>query len=122
MTIPPLNPRSVPVECLYDAHWARRLKLKGYGNVGDVIDATPEALADRLYAVGPKRAAQIRQRALDYVSGFETARQHAEFYQVEPSEILDAVFRQVERAELLKTVVSLIAIGVIGTLTIWWLL
>lgn len=112
MTIPPLNPRSVPVECLYDAQWARRLKLNGYGNVGDVIDATPEALADRLYAVGPKRAARIRQRALDYVSGFETARQHAEFYQVEmettPS-LGDAV----------ATIGSLLAIGALGTLTIW---
>lgn len=119
MTTPHLYPRSVPVECLYDAHWARRLKLNGYGNVGDVIDATPEALADRLFAVGPKRAAWIRQRALDYVSGFETARQHAEFYQVEPSEIIGEVFPGL--GDLLKTVASLLAIGALGTLTIWWL-
>lgn len=115
MTIPPLNPRSVPVECLYDAHWARRLKLNGYGNVGDVIDATPEALADRLFAVGPKRAAWIRQRALDYVSGFETARQHAEFYQVEVETtptLWDAV----------TTIASLLAIGALFILTAWWLL
>lgn len=115
MTIPPLNPRSVPVECLYDAHWARRLKLNGYGNVGDVIDATPEALADRLFAVGPKRAAWIRQRALDYVSGFETARQHAEFYQVE-------VETTPSLGDAVATIGSLIAIGALLTLTAWWLL
>lgn len=120
MTTPHLDPRSMPVDCLYDAHWARRLKLNGYGNVGDVIDATPEALADRLYAVGPKRAAQLRQRALDYVSGFETARQHAEFYQVETSEILGEVYPSL--GDAIVTIGSLLAIGALGTLTIWWLL
>lgn len=120
MTTPNLYPRRTPVECLYDAHWARRLKLNGYGTAGDVIDATPEALADRLFAVGPKRAAQIRQRALDYVSDFEAARQHAEFYQVETSEILGAVFPGL--GDVLKTVGSLLAIGALGTLTAWWLL
>ena len=82
-----------------------------------MIDATPEALADRLFAVGPKRAAWIRQRALDYASGFETARQHAEFYQVETSEILGAVYPTL--GDVLKTVASLLAIGALGTLTIW---
>lgn len=115
MTIPPLNPRSVPVECLYDAHWARRLKLNGYGNVGDVIDATPEALADRLYAVGPKRAAWIRQRALDYVSGFETAQQYAEFHQIE-------VETTPSLGDAIATIGSLLAIGALLTLTAWWLL
>ena len=115
MTIPPLDPRSVPVECLYDAHWARRLKINGYGSVGAVIDATPEALAARLYAVGPKRAAQIRQRALDYVSGFETARQHAEFYQIE-------VETTPSLGDAVATIGSLLAIGALFGLTAWWLL
>ena len=115
MTAPHLDPRSAPVDCLYNAHWARRLKVAGYATVGDVIDATPKALADRLYAVGPKRAVQIRQRALDYVGGFETARQQAEFYQIE-GETTPSL------GDAIATIGSLIAIGALGTLTIWWLL
>ena len=117
-TIPPLDPRSTSVECLYDAHWARRLKVAGYGSVGAVIDAGPEALASRIFSVGPKRAAQLRQRALDYVIGFETARQHAEFHQIDSAEIDGPT---PEFWDAVKTIGSLIAICGLFALSVWCL-
>ena len=115
MTTPPLDPRSTPVEAIYDAHWARRLRLAGYTTVGAVIGTAPGALASKIFSVGPKRAAQIRQRALDYVSGFETAQQYAEFHQIE-------VETTPSLGDAIATIGSLLAIGALLTLTAWWLL
>tara|TARA_R110000868_G_scaffold19939_6_gene85034 strand:- start:544 stop:909 length:366 start_codon:yes stop_codon:yes gene_type:complete len=115
-----ISVRSVPVSALFAAQWARRLHDAGYLTVGHVLDATPKALADRLFAVGPVRAAKIRQRAVDYADAVRTAQLHAEFYQVETSKLLDEVFVS-RKKETIATIVSLLLIGGLFVLTVWWL-
>lgn len=120
MTAPHLDPRSAPVDCLYDAHWARRLKAVGYANVGHVIDATPEVLARNVFGVGPKRAVKLQQKALDFVASKTSNAGKIVMVEGHYDPTLDEVTPTLWDA--LLTVGSLLAIGALGTLTIWWLL
>ena len=106
--------RDTPLWALFDLNWAHRFKQGGYTTVGSVYDATPEALAKNVMGVGPKRAVRMRQIVVNHVKG-----------KIEPPAIR---FRYAEIDEptpefwdAVKTVASLLAIGVLGTLTIWWL-
>ena len=107
--------RDIPLWCLYDLHWANRFGAAGYHTIGDVCDATPEALAKNIFAVGPKRAVKLRQIALDYVNS------HAG----QPGEIAEYDPREDETTptlpDALLTVGSLLVIGALLTLTVWWL-
>lgn len=112
--------RSLPLWSLYDLHWAQRLKQGGYNTIGDVCDASPEALARNVFAVGPKRAVKLRQKALDFVASKTSA--------VPPMLVIDDHYDpRVDETtptlgDAVATIGSLIAIGALLTLTAWWLL
>lgn len=59
--------RQTPVTDILRSRWAIRLSDAGYPTAGDVLDASPEVLADRVYGVGPKRAVEIRDVVWAYV-------------------------------------------------------
>lgn len=115
--------RQVPLCCLLERHWAHRLNQGGYRTVGDVLDATPEALARNVMGVGPVRAKQIHGKIVNYVNtrtfNDQRSEHYAEFYQVENDEIIDEVFPTLRDA--LATIGSLVLIGSLFALTVWWL-
>lgn len=112
--------RQVPLWALLDLNWAHRLGQGGYHTVGDVLDATPEALARNVMGVGPVRAQKIRSKVESYVSTHyvETrhADQYAEAYQIEP---IDEVTPTL--GDAVATIGSLVLIGGLFALTVWWL-
>lgn len=59
--------RQTPVTDILRSRWAIRLSDAGFKTAGDVLDASPEVLADRVYGVGPKRAVEIRDVVWAYV-------------------------------------------------------
>lgn len=115
--------RQVPLWCLLDLNWAHRLKQAGYNTVGDVLDASPEALARNVMGVGPVRAQQIHGKIVNYVNtrtfNDQRTEHYAEFYQVENDEIIDEVFPSLRDA--VATIGSLVLIGSLFALTVWWL-
>lgn len=117
--------RQVPLWALLDLNWAHRLNQGGYHNVGDVLDATPEALARNVVGIGPVRAQKIRSKVESYVSTHyvetryvETryADQYAEAFQIEP---IDEVTPTL--GDAVATIGSLVLIGGLFALTAWWL-
>lgn len=112
--------RSLPLWCLYDLHWAQRLKQGGYSTIGDVCDASPEALAKNVFAVGPKRAVKLRQKALDFIASKTPA--------VTPMLVIDDHYDpRVDETtptlwDTVLTIGGLLIIGALFGLTAWWLL
>ena len=115
--------RQVPLWALLDLNWAHRLSQGGYHTVGDVLDATPEALARNVMGVGPVRAKQIHGKIVNYVNtrtfNDQRTEHYAEFYQVEASDVIDEVFPSLRDA--VATIGSLVLIGGLFAATVWWL-
>lgn len=107
--------RQAPLWALLDLNWAHRLSQGGYHNVGDVLDATPEALARNVTGVGPVRAQKIHAQIKGYVND-RYAAQYAEACQIVHEEEVTPTLR-----DTVLTIASLVVIGSLFALTVWWL-
>lgn len=116
--------RDVPLWCLLDLNWAHRLQQAGYRTVGDVLDATPEALARNVMGVGPKRAKQIHDKIAEYARFREFhdhyADQYNEAFQIVREDPIGEVTPSLWDAVL--TIGSLVLICGLLMAAGWWLL
>lgn len=107
--------RQVPLWALLDLNWAHRLSQGGYHTVGDVLDATPEALARNVMGVGPVRAQKIHAQIEGYVND-RYASQYAEACQIIHEEEITPTL-----GDAVATLGCGLLIGGLFVLTVWWL-
>ena len=112
--------RQVPLWALLDLNWAHRLSQGGYHTVGDVLDATPEALARNVVGIGPVRAQKIRSKVESYVSTHYVETRHADQY-AEAYQIIHEEEITPTLGDAVATLGCGLLIGGLFVLTVWWL-